>query len=243
MRFDYPTKTVYLPKCHLYLGTKLNPAEFTVKCFSRGDDNWRFVYPSDRLLSLVGTITDELMRNPDMWDGDGEPCLLVVKGGNVTETIIGRANGVFSIFCDYFNDMSVNQTSMEWGIINYDSKSEVFSKPGDSGSAIADIRGRIGGMLAGGSGKTKPSDMTCATPFWWLLERIKANGFQCAPQRRRLGISTSTMTSKPVFVCDFFSFFYVPLSTGWLLCRRVLGPVDRWLGSCLFSVSSFRPYN
>ncbi|KAG8941303.1 hypothetical protein FRC04_004622 [Tulasnella sp. 424] len=66
---------------------------------------------------------------------------------------------------------------MEWGIINYDSKSEGFSGPGDSGSIIADIRGRIGGMLTGGSGKTKSSDMTYATPFWWLLKRIKANGF------------------------------------------------------------------
>ena len=66
---------------------------------------------------------------------------------------------------------------MEWGILNYDSKSEVFSKPGDSGSIIADIRGRIGGMLTGGSGKTESPDMTYATPFWWLLERIHANGF------------------------------------------------------------------
>jgi len=66
---------------------------------------------------------------------------------------------------------------MEWGIINYNSKSEVFSKPGDSGSIIADIRGCIGGMLTSGSGKTEFSDMTYATPFWWLLERIRAIGF------------------------------------------------------------------
>ena len=89
----------------------------------------------------MGTITDDLMRNPDMWDSSGEPCLLVVKSGNATGTTIGRANGIFSIVRDYFNDMSINQTSMEWGIIHYDSKSEVFSEPGDSGSAIADIRG------------------------------------------------------------------------------------------------------
>ena len=50
---------------------------------------------------------------------------------------------VFSIVRSYFTDMSVNQTSMEWGIINYDSKSEVFLEPGDSSSIIADIRGRI----------------------------------------------------------------------------------------------------
>jgi hypothetical protein len=126
----------------------------------------------------MGTITDDLMRNPDMWDSDGEPCLLVVKSGNATGTTIGRANGIFSIVRDYFfNDMSINQTSMEWGILNYDSKSEVFSEPGDSGSAIADIRGRIGGILTGGTGKAKSSDMTYATPFWWLLGRIRANGF------------------------------------------------------------------
>ena len=117
------------------------------------------------------------MRHPDMWDSDGNPCLLVVKNGNTTGTTIGRANGVFSIVRDYFHDMSINQTSMEWGIINYGGRLELFSEPGDSGSIIADIRGRIGGMLTGGSGKAELSDMTYATPFWWLLERIKANGF------------------------------------------------------------------
>ncbi|KAF8334953.1 uncharacterized protein EI90DRAFT_3120831 [Cantharellus anzutake] len=161
----------------LDLGTKLTPDEFTVKCFPRGDANWEFEYPHDRLLPLIGTMTDELMRAPDMWYSDGEPCLLVAKSGNATGTTLGRANGVFSIVRDYFTNLSVNQTSMEWGIINYDSKSEVFSEPGDSGSIIADIRGRIGGMLTGGSGKTKSSDMTYATPFWWLLQRIRTNGF------------------------------------------------------------------
>jgi hypothetical protein len=64
---------------------------------------------------------------------------VVVKSGSATGTTIVR---------NYFNnDMSINQTSMEWGIINYASKSEVFSEPGDSGSAIADIHDRIGGML------------------------------------------------------------------------------------------------
>jgi hypothetical protein len=127
----------------------------------------------------MGTISDDLMHHPDMWDFDGEPCLLVVKNGNATGTTLGRATGAFSIVRDYFNDPSINQTSMEWGIISYDSKSEVFSEPGDSGSIIADIRGRIGGMLTGGSGKTdsESPDITYATPFWWLLERIQANGF------------------------------------------------------------------
>ena len=32
-------------------------------------------------------------------------------------------------------------------------------------------------MLTGGAGKMRTTDMTYATPWWWLLERIKANGF------------------------------------------------------------------
>ncbi|KAG8906563.1 hypothetical protein FRB99_006677 [Tulasnella sp. 403] len=160
------------------LGTKIPFDVFTLKCFPRGDADWEFEYPVDRLLPLMGVISDELMRNPDMFDGDGEPCLLVIKSGNATGTTIGRANGLFSITRDYFPvDQTVHQTSMEWGIINYDSKSEVFSEPGDSGSVIVDIRGGIGGMLTGSSGKTEGSDMTYATPFWWLLGRIRANGF------------------------------------------------------------------
>jgi hypothetical protein len=155
----------------------MKPKEFTLKCFPRGDANWEFEYPDDRQLPLIGVITDKLMRTPDMWDEDGEPCLLVVKRGGATGTTIGRANGVFSIVRNYSLQMDVNQTSMEWGIINYDNKSEAFSEPGDSGSIIADIRGRIGGMLTAGAGKTKSTDMTYATPFWWLLKRIKANGF------------------------------------------------------------------
>lgn len=143
-----------------------------------GDADWEFEYPVDRLLPLMGIISDELMRNPDMFDADGTPCLLVIKNGNATGTTIGRANGVFSIVRDYFiNNPTIHQTSMEWGIINYDSASEVFSEPGDSGSIIVDIRGRIGGILTAGSGKAETSDMTYATPFWWLLERIKAGGF------------------------------------------------------------------
>ncbi|KAH9957094.1 hypothetical protein BC827DRAFT_1270473 [Russula dissimulans] len=152
---------------------------FHDQCYPHADTDWRFRFPHDRLLPLTGTISDGLMRHPDMWDLNGKPCLMVVKHGNATGTTIGRANGVFSIVRDYFNDPSINQTSMEWGIINYDSESEVFSEPGDLGSIIADIRGCIRGMLTGGCGKMdlELPDMTYATPFWWLLERIRANGF------------------------------------------------------------------
>ena len=103
------------PEHCLYLGTKLTPEEFTVKCFPRRDANWEFEYPEDRLLPLMGTITDDLMHIPDMWDLNKEPSLLVVKSGNTTNTTIGRANGIFPIVRDYFQDMSICQTPWSGG--------------------------------------------------------------------------------------------------------------------------------
>ena len=186
----------------------MKPNEFTVKCFPRGDADWEFEYPEDRLLPLKGVITDDLMHAPDMWDSDHEPPLLVVKRGNATGTTLGHANGIFSIVRHYFSDMSINQTSMEWGIIKYDSKADVFSEPSDSGSIIADIRGRIGGMLTGGSGKTKSSEMTYATPFWWLLKRIRASGFPNA----RLGVVASASRHQRVLLFWFVFIFRLVFS-------------------------------
>ena len=58
------------------------------------------------------------MHEPDMWDpNDDELCSLVVKSGNATGTTVGRANGVFSIVREYFTNMSINRTSIEWAII------------------------------------------------------------------------------------------------------------------------------
>ncbi|KAF8911207.1 hypothetical protein CPB85DRAFT_1561878 [Mucidula mucida] len=155
------------------LGTRLQSWEFKTKTFATKDTDDK--YPECGLLPLVGTLTDDMMGTPDKLDADGEPCLLVVKRGAATDTTIGRANGVFSIVRDYCHDMSIHQTSMEWAVINYGYGTDAFSKPGDSGAIIADIHGRIGGMLTGGSGSghKEVSDITYATPFWWLL----ANGF------------------------------------------------------------------
>lgn len=194
----------------LYLGTKLTPDEFTIKCYPHGEANWKFQYPEDGLLPLTDTITDHLMRNPDMWGLDGQPCLLVVKNGNATGTTIGRAHGIFSVVREYFIDLSIHQTSMEWGIINYDSKSEVFSEVGDSGSIVVDIHGRIGGMITGGSGKTTSSYMTYAT---------RSGGSSSVSRPRRFPMRTSTLSKnlninndmyqRSFFFCSFFSLFFV----------------------------------
>ncbi|KAI0272413.1 hypothetical protein BC834DRAFT_921886 [Gloeopeniophorella convolvens] len=147
-----------------------------VEMYPRIDAPSSFKYPDDRLLQLRDPIPEDLMRNPDMLDQDGESCLLVIKNGNTTGVTIGRATGVFSFVREYFNN-NTQQTSMEWAILPYDNKSGVFSAPGDSGSIIADGRGRVGGLLTGGAGKTESSDITYATPFFGSSRALRKTAF------------------------------------------------------------------
>jgi hypothetical protein len=147
-----------------------------MKMDPRTDYTTSFEYPLHRLLKLQDPIPEDVLHNPDILNQDGNPCLFVIKNGNSTGVTIGRATGIFSYVREYFNN-GTHQTSMEWAILPYDQKSGVFSGPGDSGSIIVDSRGRIGGLLTGGAGKTEDSDITYATPFFWLFSRIKNNGF------------------------------------------------------------------
>jgi hypothetical protein len=132
-------------------------------------------------------ITEERMREPDMLDHDNEACLLVIKNGNAIDVTIGRAMGFFS----FVRDDDTAQESMEWAICNYDNKSGVFSALGDSESIIVDGVGRIGGLLTGSTGKTETSDVTSATPMWWLWPPIK----QHFPNAHLLGAATTGATS------------------------------------------------
>jgi hypothetical protein len=137
-----------------------------------------FKYPDDRLLPLRDIISEDLMRAPDTVDQDNEPCLHVIKNGFATGVTVGRATGVFSYVREYLHDQTF-RTSMEWAILPHGNKSGLFSADGDSGSLIVDGRGRYGGLLTGGTRKaaTESSDITYATPIWWLLPVIKSNGF------------------------------------------------------------------
>lgn len=90
----------------------MTPEDFTIKCFLHGNANWHFEYPEDHLLPIHGIISNQLIHAPDMWDLEGEPCLLVVKNGNTTNTTLGRANGVFSIVHKYSMNTDTHYTSI-----------------------------------------------------------------------------------------------------------------------------------
>jgi hypothetical protein len=139
--------------------------------YPRADAQSGFKYPDERLLELRGILAEDRMRQPDTKDHNGENCLYVIKRGLTTLTTIGRATGSFSYARQYFANQT-HQDSIEWAILPYDD-SGAFSKGGDSGSMIASGSGEFGGLLTGGSGKTEPSDITYATPMFWLWPIIQ----------------------------------------------------------------------
>lgn len=174
-----------------------NMSEMTVmkKCRSGKGEDWEFDYPfDDELFALRDFLPVHLMRQPDAHDQrTGEPSLLVIKSGSTTGTTFGRANGVFSLVREY-SDTDVWQMSRQWAIMSFgdlgflplpDDESGAFAALGDSGAIIADTKGRIGGMLTGGSCKVNAPnsreeqelDLVYSTPFEWVLERIKADAF------------------------------------------------------------------
>ncbi|KAI0250099.1 hypothetical protein BJV78DRAFT_1347568 [Lactifluus subvellereus] len=136
------------------LGTRIPPYEFTRMMFR-------------------GTIPDEEMRRSTTLDQNGDPCLMVIKRGNTTGLTVGRANNIYSYIRDDYGDGNA-ETSKEWAILPFDSKSGPFSAKGDSGSIIVDGLGRVGGLLTGGAGVTLSSDVTYATPIRFLLGRMQS---------------------------------------------------------------------
>ncbi|KAI0267791.1 hypothetical protein BC834DRAFT_968701 [Gloeopeniophorella convolvens] len=132
------------------LGTKYPGEVLTAMMYPNPRNTHNFEYPGDRLLSLRGTITDEEMRRPTSYDQNNDPCIMVLKRG--------RTSGL-----------------TEWAILPFDNKSCAFSAKGDSGSAVVDGAGRIGGLLTSGGGATDSFDVTYATPISFVLKVIRSN--------------------------------------------------------------------
>ena len=127
-----------------------------------------FKFPTDRQLRINGWVPRELLANPDGFDGNGEPCLIVMKYGNTTDLTVGRYTGL-----EAYLSNELGQESTELAIYNYDLESGPFSAKGDSGSLIFDGMGRMVGILHSGMLKGTTSHVTFATPAWWAVEKLK----------------------------------------------------------------------
>jgi len=154
------------------LGTKYTPSELRRKMQPPAPENpSNFTFPGNRLLRIWGTIPREEMREPKMFDQNGEACITVLKRGRSTNLTLGRATTFVSYTRKYIseNDAAV---SKEWVVIPLDKESGGFSAKGDSGSVVVDSLGRIVGMATSGSGATETSDVTFVTPIDFIMEII-----------------------------------------------------------------------
>lgn len=132
-----------------------------------------FGFSWNNLLTLQGTIPDTEMRKPTVYDKNYDCCIMVIKNGMGTGVTVGCASDVFSYTRRYSGD--ITGVSKEWAILPFDNKSEPFSGKGDSGAAVVDGRGRIGGLLTGGAGSTETIDITYATPISFVMKLIRDN--------------------------------------------------------------------
>ncbi|KAK0219891.1 hypothetical protein IW262DRAFT_1448391 [Armillaria fumosa] len=142
------------------LGVKFTPRQLTDMFYPQSGGRTVFKFPANRQLRINGWVTRELLANPDCFDSDGEPCLIVMKDGNTT--------GLEAYTCD-----ELGIESIELAIYNYDKQSGPFSAKGDSGSLIFDGMGHMVGILHSGMVKGGSSHATYATPAWWAIEQLR----------------------------------------------------------------------
>ena len=139
--------------------------------YSQSDGGTTFEYPENRQFRINGVVMRELLANPDLYDSEGQPCLIVLKDGCATDLTVGRYAGLESFLCNKHGVESV-----ELAIYNYNKEAGPFSAKGDSGSLIFDGLGRMVGLLHSGKSKrgSARAYVTYATHAWWLIGRIKA---------------------------------------------------------------------
>lgn len=131
--------------------------------------------PHPRALQLVDDLIPlSEMNDPEYTNLANDPSILVGKQGAKTGVTWGWSNSARSITRHPSGREEL--ISEEWCIVPvHDSRA--FSQPGDSGSCVWDLDGRIGGILTGGSGNGVTVDVTYATPMERIMQDIKACGF------------------------------------------------------------------
>jgi len=150
------------------LGAKYSSGELTDMFKPFNNSRMVFKFPRNRQLKITGWVTRELLANPDCFDPNGEPCLIVMKDGNTSDLTVGKYAGLEAYLCD-----ELGKESRELAVYNFDKQSGDFSAKGDSGSLIVDGMGNMVGILHSGMPKGMSNHVTYATPAWWIVQQIR----------------------------------------------------------------------
>ncbi|KAF8995984.1 hypothetical protein BDQ17DRAFT_1429957 [Cyathus striatus] len=169
-------RVLYAPPISANEGSKRNMEDWALIELDRSKINWSNFRGNVVDLGMTedefGVVPEDELTRPRNQDKTGQPYIKLIKNGGGTKTSVGFGNGIKSFVREYFSD-GTEQTSLEFAILAQE-KHSVFSNQGDSGAVIVDSEGRAAALLIGGCGYEESTDITYATSFEWLLERIKA---------------------------------------------------------------------
>ncbi|CAK7241478.1 MAG: hypothetical protein STHCBS139747_002940 [Sporothrix thermara] len=140
-------------------------------------------FPPDKLIRLQGIVpVSEMLGRPPAHNllatHDGDPHLIVMKRGYTSEVTAGVVLDIQSVTRHFSGSREVRSHELTVMHISGqraigDSTVNNFSGPGDSGAIVFDLKGRIVGMLTGGSGGHGQIDTTYVTPFKYLQDDIE----------------------------------------------------------------------
>ncbi|KAM0198908.1 hypothetical protein ACHAQI_012232 [Fusarium lateritium] len=144
-------------------------------------------YEGDNRVKLEGHFTEVELEKPQSDASGPDPdldAMVVAKYGKTTGYSSGLRNTVLSVLRNPLAG-GIQGTSDEWCIISAiacGGRRYTFSNKGDSGACIWDMQGRVVGMITAGLGSQEARseqlfDVTYVTPMEWLLEDIRAHGF------------------------------------------------------------------
>ncbi|KAF8885889.1 hypothetical protein CPB84DRAFT_1850262 [Gymnopilus junonius] len=110
------------------LGNKFTVADLTNKLRGNLTNPRFFAYPGNRLFGLTGTIPKEEIREPQMLDASGDPCLMVLKRGKSTDVTVGKAN-TYASYTRKYPSVSErdNVVSKQWLVIPLEEDSALFA--------------------------------------------------------------------------------------------------------------------
>ncbi|KAM0484292.1 hypothetical protein ACHAPX_001712 [Trichoderma viride] len=140
-------------------------------------------------LAMNGTMTltnhyaptSELLYPAEYNDYNEEPVMFVAKYGAHGELTLGLGNTLTSVVrVDDTVEGHMEGSSEEWAIISATwsmDRQMAFSKQGDSGSCVWDMKGRPAGIIMAGHSVNGLNDITYAQPLERLIKDIKAHGF------------------------------------------------------------------
>ncbi|KAK6362023.1 hypothetical protein TWF730_005726 [Orbilia blumenaviensis] len=137
----------------IHLGDKLTNNEINEMVYMDPTSATSFKISGDRLVRLRGQTPKAEVTNPSMKDVNGDECTIVFKHGSKSGVTFGKASRV-SCYTRRTRE-GIEIISREWGVVGIAvgrRESVVFSEAGDSGACVADIYGRISGIILGGSG-------------------------------------------------------------------------------------------